>query len=305
VVASTNGSALLGNDAILGYLKFEILSDCSAITSQDFNTTSIWLNGVSSEYSFIDGTSLPEPIQVFSPAPYCSGSPIDFGYGTQIDGQDIVSYEWLFSDGSIANGQNINVAISSVGEVSIQLNLTVNNGCSYQIPATVFINTSPQASFTYAIGADGQTVNFANTSTIPAGSISSYDWNFGDNQNSNEINPSHTYGMSGVYTVTLIAQSALGCTAEFSQAINTVGINERIEMELSLYPVPAQDFLRVVFNAPIQYQIIDMNGRVLLSHNPVLSSSPAILDIRSLSSGVYMFVAKSSDRILSKQFVKE
>lgn len=305
VVASTNGNAQLDNAVVLVKLKFEVLSDCSAITSQDFNSIETWLNGNSSEHKFIDGATLPNPIQVLTAAPFCAGSPIDFSYGDQIEGLNITSYEWTFGDGTLANGQTVSVPFSSPGEITIQLNLTAVNGCNYQIPGTLFVSTSPQPSFTYSIGADGQTVNFTNASTIGAGSISSYSWDFGDTQVSNEVDPVHTYATSGSYTITLSAVSALGCSADFSQLINTVGIQEETAFGLNLYPVPAQDYLFIGYNAPIQFEIVDMQGRVVLTHGAILSSSPSIVDMRSLTSGMYILVANSSGRIQSMQFVKE
>ncbi len=53
------------------------------------------------------------------------------------------------------------------------------------------------------------TVTFANTTT----GATNYSWNFGDGSAvSNDENPSHTYTSSGVYTVTLTAMNAAGCS---------------------------------------------------------------------------------------------
>jgi PKD repeat protein len=51
------------------------------------------------------------------------------------------------------------------------------------------------------------TVSFTNTST---GTPTSYLWNFGDGLTSTLANPTHTYGMPGVYIVTLTVTNAAG-----------------------------------------------------------------------------------------------
>ena len=63
--------------------------------------------------------------------------------------------------------------------------------------------TSPIASFTVSTGAGPAPllVEFFNTST---GSITAYNWDFGDGQISSEPNPVHLYSQPGNYIVTLL-----------------------------------------------------------------------------------------------------
>ena len=49
---------------------------------------------------------------------------------------------------------------------------------------------------------DGYTVTFNPTVT----DVSTYSWDFGDDETSTESNPEHTYAMSGTYTVTLVVK---------------------------------------------------------------------------------------------------
>jgi DNA-binding beta-propeller fold protein YncE len=62
--------------------------------------------------------------------------------------------------------------------------------------------------FSYTVDNDGfapASVSFTNESIIPEpAGTPSYFWNFGDNLNSTEINPSHTYKKSGVFEVKLV-----------------------------------------------------------------------------------------------------
>lgn len=58
--------------------------------------------------------------------------------------------------------------------------------------------------------------NFVNASV----NASSYAWDFGDGNTSNEESPSHTFAEADVYTVTLVATSEEGLTAEYSSEID-------------------------------------------------------------------------------------
>jgi PKD repeat protein len=41
--------------------------------------------------------------------------------------------------------------------------------------------------------------------------VSTFLWNFGDNQTSTDVNPTHTYTTSGIFNVTLTQTNANGC----------------------------------------------------------------------------------------------
>ncbi|MFM7814314.1 MAG: PKD domain-containing protein [Flavobacteriales bacterium] len=184
------------------------------------------------------------------------------------------------------------------------MSLTVGNGCVYEVTGSLFLNTSPQASFTYSIDA-GPTVTFNNTSTISAGSIASNAWDFGDGQKAADASPIHTYAAGGSYTVTLTIASALGCESSYSQSINTVGVNELEQINLSVYPNPAVDQITVTFNHPIQLDILDVNGRVVYTNVGILWSSPSTVWVGDLSSGLYVIRAFQGSSIVTRNIVIE
>lgn len=65
-------------------------------------------------------------------------------------------------------------------------------------------------------------VNFTSTSTDDKGVVS-YSWNFGDNNTSVQINPSHDYAVKGDYTVSLTVTDSRGQTDTTSQVIKIDG----------------------------------------------------------------------------------
>ena len=65
----------------------------------------------------------------------------------------------------------------------------------------------PMARFTYTVDEDnGLMVMFTNASL----NADSYSWDFGDEESSTEMSPSHTYAADGTYDVTLTATNSGG-----------------------------------------------------------------------------------------------
>jgi PKD repeat protein len=98
-------------------------------------------------------------------------------------------------------------------------NIRVQNQQPTPIPsATTITVPRPIAAFTQdrATGQAPLVVRFTNQST---GSISQYNWDFGDGGSSTEANPSHTFSKPGVYTVRLRV-SGPGGNSNVSREIN-------------------------------------------------------------------------------------
>ncbi len=77
-------------------------------------------------------------------------------------------------------------------------------------------NTEPVASFVYSV--EGYDVTFTDTSIAP----NVWQWSFGDTTTSTSQNPTHTYGDTGTYSVTLSITNATEITSTYS-AVITIG----------------------------------------------------------------------------------
>jgi len=80
-------------------------------------------------------------------------------------------------------------------------------------------NQAPTASFT--VSKSDLTVNVdASGSEDPEGSISSYDWSFGNGTTATGVTASHTYGSDGTYTITLTITDSAGATDSTSTSVS-------------------------------------------------------------------------------------
>ncbi|GAC20182.1 collagenase [Paraglaciecola arctica] len=91
-------------------------------------------------------------------------------------------------------------------------------------------NNTPtaQANGPYAAVVGGAVSFSSNGSTDSDGSISSYQWNFGDGNSSASPNPSHSYTAAGIYTATLTVTDNQGATGVDTASI-TVGAASGLE----------------------------------------------------------------------------
>ncbi|MBL1280884.1 MAG: PKD domain-containing protein [Fluviicola sp.] len=113
------------------------------------------------------------------------------------------------------------------GSVDLTLSSTSVFGCAPNSDVvTITFLSSPTADFSATMACAGQNTVFTDGST---GSVTNWDWDFGDADTSIVSNPTHTYTGSGNYTTTLIAYSSNGCSDTTQQVI-------------VVNPVPIADF---------------------------------------------------------------
>src|SRR3569833_373927 len=93
------------------------------------------------------------------------------------------------------------------------------SGVSHTAQYTPAPNQAPTANFTAAV--NGLQVNFTDTSSDADGSVSAWQWIFGDGSTAAQRNVSHSYGAAGSYTVSLTVTDDRGATNTRS-AVDTV-----------------------------------------------------------------------------------
>lgn len=124
------------------------------------------------------------------------------------------------------------------GSVKLVLESTNNKGCNAQRDTMLItFKPAPIADFSYSIACATKPIQFNNTS---GGTISGYNWNFGDGGTAISQNPIHSYSVANTYTVSFIVSSANGCL-------------DTIQKPVSVYNLPFADFN---FTAACEKQLI-------------------------------------------------
>ena len=160
------------------------------------------------------------------------GSWSTLGTGTFSPGSNFVVTSYQPSPVDLANG-------------SVDLILTSPSvfGCAPSIDnITINFLDSPIADYGFTIACAGTNSEFTDQSTVSGSTVSSWDWDFGDNGTSIVEDPLHTYPGSGTYNASLIVGSSNGC---FDTIIQTITVN----------PVPIANFSPTVAceDTPIEF----------------------------------------------------
>ena len=121
---------------------------------------------------------------------------------------------WDFGDGttsSVTHPQHIYNIPGSFNVTLIAFNKSF--GCSNTKTQTslITINPKPEAFLTVDTNTTCDSMHLFQFNATSIGQVSVWNWNFGDGQNSNQAQTTHSYQLSGVYLVNLIATSSFGC----------------------------------------------------------------------------------------------
>lgn len=177
------------------------------------------------------------PTAAFSVTPESGAAPLevelDASASSDPDGS-ITVYAWEFGDGEKGDGVAVSHTYGEPGEYTVTLTVTDDKGATAERQATVKVadageeNQAPRVdfSFTPAGGEAPLEVEFsAGASYDPDGTITRYDWEFGDGASkSSGSSPitRHTYLEAGDYTVTLTVTDDRGATGQRTRQVKVL-----------------------------------------------------------------------------------
>lgn len=170
----------------------------------------------------------------------------------------------------------------------------------YSTPVAGFTSTT---SFATAI--------FTNTST--GGGNTTYDWDFGDGNASNETDPIHAYSNTITYTVTLTATNECG-TNTFTDTVtlSTVGLDDLfLNGDVSVYPNPSKgEFtidMTVLASSDITVEVENILGAIVYENTPgaVQGNYSENISLGNAPAGMYFVRVTAGKQQLVKKIVIE
>lgn len=164
------------------------------------------------------------PVTAFTmPANVCIGTPVSFTDKSTDKSKTITSWIWKFGDGTTSTLQNPVHTYTKAGTDTVSLTSVSESGCQTTIQQYIQVNSLPVASFT---GTNSVFKDFAvllkDASTIPAGNIVKWTWDFGDGKTEVRTDAKlfeHIYPAAGTYSVTLTVLSDQGCQSIITQTV--------------------------------------------------------------------------------------
>ncbi len=145
--------------------------------------------------------------------------------GSTIPWGSIAAYQWDLEDGASLMGMvPATHSFATADSFDVRLITRSNFGCLDTVSSEVVVHPMPVSNLIYNEDEhclSGNNFRFdANGSTIASGTISQYEWGFGDGSTDNgALIPSKTYSTHGNYTLKLRVESALGCADSLTQPI--------------------------------------------------------------------------------------
>lgn len=126
-----------------------------------------------------------------------------------------IFWNWDLGNGQLSTLQNPSTVYSTPGIYTVTLVARNANGISSVTKTNyIVVNASPTARFSANITTAclPAAIQFTDNSIPNAGTIVSWEWDFGDGNTSTLQNPTHTYTTTGFYTVYLKVTSSTGCS---------------------------------------------------------------------------------------------
>ncbi len=203
----------------------------------------------------VEENELPSADFSISPADPGLGETVYFNGSASSDPDgSIAGWEWDFGDGATASGQETTHAYDAAGSFSVTLKVTDNSGGSGSAEKTVTIATNqlPSADFSISPAGPktGETVYFnGSASSDPDGSITGWEWNFGDGRSGRGEKTSHVYTRSGTFSVTLKVTDDNGGNASVEKTVTIIAANQLPSADFSISPAGPKTGETVYFNA--------------------------------------------------------
>lgn len=125
--------------------------------------------------------------------------------------------------------EKVSYVFEEESNYNVYYSIETKNGCFDDTLVSVKINPLPNPVFDFTpdYGTAPLEVSFLNETT----DATNYVWEFGDNENSLDVNPQHTYIENGIYNVTLSAINEFGCENVRTEEIAVIPSDLDLELK--------------------------------------------------------------------------
>lgn len=209
----------------------------------------------------------PEPADVtarfeYNPEVPEAGELVSFD-GTDSTGEnDLVSFDWDFSDGTNTPGEIVSHIFDEPGEYTVSLTVTDDEGYQNTTSKDIDVETEHEeleADFEYSpnVPRAGELITFDTSGST--GTIVEYRWDFDDGTEDVTTSPSasHVYDHEGAYEVTLTVENEQGITDQQTQIISVNGEQEFLHAQLDA------NFLEVDTEEAVTFDASDSTGEIV------------------------------------------
>ncbi|MFO7368830.1 MAG: immunoglobulin domain-containing protein [Bacteroidales bacterium] len=144
----------------------------------------------------------------------CPGTTVEFYNTTQYG----TTYRWDMGDGTFTTEVNPTHTYNYAGQYKVNMIAYGPDNKNVTVDTLITIHSNPVARFYFR--PDTAFVNKpVRCYDDDSYNVSTYHWDFGDNQYTSESNPLHYYSTSGNYRITLVVASEFGCKDTISHDI--------------------------------------------------------------------------------------
>ena len=161
------------------------------------------------------------PVGGFTSNNICLGDVAQFKNNAILNGPGYIETNWEFNDpdASITDDKSTIKdgfwKYTAYGNVDVDM--TVSNGVypkfKYTTTNSIIVTPKPVLDFKVLNACEGSPTSIVNSSTLPVNGTITYDWDFGGEYTSTDVNPSYTFPTAGQRKVNVTA-TANGCSSE-------------------------------------------------------------------------------------------
>ncbi len=178
-------------------------------------------------------TVLELPVAIFNVTQECQGVATEFTDASTTAAGTITGWSWDFTNDGVEDNvsQNPTNLMGAAGNYTTSLTVTTSNGCTSSTTNPVTVDPLPIADYSWTDVCEGLVMSFTDASTVSSGTITGFQWDFGDLTGSAATqNATYTYGTPGTFNAVLTVTSDQGCIGSVTNVVEmyndpTAGFN--------------------------------------------------------------------------------